>query len=471
MAWSRNTHAPHRARRVGAFAPVLVAVGLVAAACGGDNSSKTASSTAASGASATSAPAASSAAPSGGASTSASSANANVDCTDFIKKTFASDGGDLGGGRTIKAGAGLLLGTSQAYYGQQSQKGIDLAVKQIKEAGGPDFQFDVKDLTITPTAGADVARSWGGSGIHLALAAGFFGTGSMIPVIAQDKILTFDPGGGTSTTFQGKDFAWGARAITPDDALPGVTEWLKKNKPDAKRWAIAGYDIGDLTKGSTKALEGLAASNGAQVVGQALFALPGQGTPDYPSIMGKLRGMNPDVIFLWTWGSDPAAFMKQYATSGMHAMVVGPDFGSSTVGIAGKAFDGYNFAYDYFDASSPGNAWGQCFVQAFRQEYKEDPDYYPANYYEDTFFLWETVKRVLKAGGDINDGDALQKALVSNLTLASVYGAGSPTGTITLDPGTHSVAKRPMGLFEVKDGKPKAAAYFNIAGADYNPAS
>jgi hypothetical protein len=68
-------------------------------------------------------------------------------------------------------------------------------------------------------------------------------------------------------------------------------------------------------------------------------------------------------------------------------------------------------------------------------------------------------------------GDALQNALVTNLTLPSVYGGDATTiGTFTLDPNTHSVIKREMGVFEYKGGKVTPKAFFNIGGADYRSA-
>ena len=67
--------------------------------------------------------------------------------------------------------------------------------------------------------------------------------------------------------------------------------------------------------------------------------------------------------------------------------------------------------------------------------------------------MWEVMRRVLADGGEINDGDALDKALQTNLTVVSVYGGDESTvGTYTLDPTTHSVIKREMGVFEYKGG-------------------
>ncbi|MEI7991690.1 MAG: ABC transporter substrate-binding protein [Actinomycetota bacterium] len=444
-----------RYRRRALVASFAAVTGLLVAACGGGNSTKPTETTEKSTTESTS------------ASNTGDSTVANGGA-DFIKNTFAKDTAHLGGGLKIEIGAAMLLSTSQAYYGQEALKGMELAAAEIKAAGGPEFTFTTKDLAVSTTAGADGAREWGEKGkIHMALAAGFFGTGSMIPLIDQYKILTIDPGGGTSTVFQGKPYAWGGRAITPDDSLAGVVEYLKTAMPAAKRWAITGYDIGDLTKGTIAVLKALATSAGAEIVGQALVPLPSAGTADYPKAIDQLRSMKPDVIFNWVWGSDPAAFMKAYALSGMTAPVIGPDFGATTVDVAGSAFDGYMFAYDYFDAVNPQNPWAKHFVDAFRTKHGTDPDYYPANYYEDVYIFWEIVQRTLAAGGDVTNGADLQKAMLENLTFPSVYGTGDVTGSIAFDATSHSLAFRPMGLFVLKDGKPQPLAYFNIGGKDF----
>ena len=52
-----------------------------------------------------------------------------------------------------------------------------------------------------------------------------------------------------------------------------------------------------------------------------------------------------------------------------------------------------------------------------------------------------------------------------------MYGGDDTTlGTYTLDPKTHSVIKREMGVFEYKAGKVTPKAFFNIGGADYRTA-
>ncbi len=56
----------------------------------------------------------------------------------------------------------------------------------------------------------------------------------MLAGTKQFKIFTLDGGGGTSNFGQGKDYFWGTRAITPNDALPGLFMYIKQKYPDLK---------------------------------------------------------------------------------------------------------------------------------------------------------------------------------------------------------------------------------------------
>jgi branched-chain amino acid transport system substrate-binding protein len=110
----------------------------------------------------------------------------------------------------------------------------------------------------------------------------------------------------------------------------------------------------------------------------------------------------------------------------------------------------------------------KLFVSEFKSAYGDEPDFYAANYYEDTLGMWDLVRRVLAKGGDINSGVDLQNALKDKPELVSVYGGDETTaGSFTMDPTTHSVVRRQMGVFQRKDGKVTTLALFNIGGADY----
>src|SRR3954470_7847704 len=325
--------------------------------------------------------------------TSNTAANAKVD-PDFIKKTFGGGGAAAGEGLTITLGATLLLSTFQAFYGQQSLKGMKLAAKQIKAAGGPEFQFETRDIAASTTAGADAVREFASAGIGGVLAGNIFNVGSMVGPLAQAKILGIDPGGGTSTLFQSQPYVWGARALAPNDTFPIALQYITKKMYGTKTIVLMNSNFGDFSKAIEDDFRSAVSKfgpSGAEVkVVQYQTSQSGGG--DFTSAMTELRNIQPDVIFTPFYGSDPATFMKKYATAGLKGTVMGADFSSSTVDIAGSAFDGFLFAGDYFD-ENPRSDWGRHFIASFYDKYKEVPDYFPANYYESTFIFWELVKR------------------------------------------------------------------------------
>ncbi len=372
-----------------------------------------------------------------------------------------------GAGMNIKVGCVLAFSGSGAYYGADMSKAVNLAVKHIKAAGGPNFQIVYKDhKSGDAQAGATAGRELGSSGIHLMLSSYSAGIGSMLPAIAQYKMLTLDGGGGAATAFQKKPFFYGSRAVTPDDTYEGVYKYVASKMPKAKRVALVVWDLGDavLNPGIAR-LKAALGKHGMELVHVERTQI---GATDFSSALAAVKAANPAIVQLGEWGLDPGYFMKQFATSGINAQVIGSEFTPPAENIAGKTYDKYWFAFDFFDAARPTNPWANFFVPRFQKTYKYQPDFYAANYYEDLFALWEVVRRVIASGGNVNSGDDLQAALLKKPTFPSVYG-GTKTkvGTWGIDKVSHSVADRTMGLFAVKGGKPRMLAQFNLGGRAY----
>jgi branched-chain amino acid transport system substrate-binding protein len=401
------------------------------------------------------------------------SALAGVDVADAnvgaqLKKMLNLPSGKAAGkGLNIKVGCVLAFSGSGAYYGADMSKAVNLAVKHIKAAGGPNFQIVYKDhKSGDAQAGATAGREIGSAGIDLMLSSYSAGIGSMLPAIAQYKIFTLDGGGGAATAFQKKPFFYGARAVTPDDTYEGTYKYVARKMPKAKRVALVVWDLGDavLNPGIAR-LKTALGKRGMELVHIERTQI---GATDFSSTLAGVKASNPDIVQLGEWGLDPGYFMKQYATSGINAQVIGSEFTPPAENIAGSAYDKYWFAFDFFDAVKPTNPWAKLFVPQFRSTYKYQPDFYAANYYEDLFALWEVVRRVIASGGSISSGDDLQKAMLKKPTFPSLYG-GTPAkvGTWGIDRVSHSVADRTMGLFSVKGGRASMLAQFNLGGRDF----
>ena len=448
-----------------AFGPAILA------ACGGDNSGSSSATTAASGGGATTAAGAATTA-AGGAATTAGGSTGAIPTPADLGALLGVDEATSGKGMTIDAGAVLALTGTGSFYGKTMSAGLNLAAKHIEAAGGPKINLIYLDhKSGDAAAGKAAITELGSKNVPAKFASYVDDLGVMLDGTAQYKIFTLDGGGGTSEFGKGKPYFWGTRAVTPNDPMPGLFKYTKETLPDAKTVGLMGWDVGEPSNGIIKAdilkkiADGGYTHNG-------LYELVPVGGQDFSQVIPKIKANEPDILLVSIYGQDPGSFANQAATAGLKAATFNFEFTPDGVNASKGTYDkdGYTFAYDYFDPLNPKSPLAKLFVQDFKKDNGGDlPDFYAANFYENAFVLWEVIRRVLKAGGDIKSGDALDKALQSDLTVVSVYGGDDTTlGSYTLDPTTHSVTKRQMGVFEYKGGKVTPKAFFGIGGENYS---
>lgn len=363
-------------------------------------------------------------------------------------------------------GAVLAFTGSGSYYGEVMSRGIKIAVKHISQLGGPDFNVQYyNDGSGVPADGVTAVREMASSKIGVCLASYNDDEGAMFSGVAEYKILSLDGGGGTGLFGNGKPYFWGLRANTPTGPLPGVVKYVQLKMPHVKTVAM---DIWDLGTFDTPILDDekrrwTAAGRKFGPVEETAV-----GATDYSSAIQALKSANPDLVLTGLWGLDPGYFMKEYVTSGINKQVIGSEFTDVAQKVAGSAYNNYWYAFDFFNSYRPPNPWAALFVDEYRKTYGSYPDFYAANYYEDTFIIWDLIRRVLAKGGDPTSGTQLQDALEEKPQFPSVYGGDAThPGELVIDPVTHSPSRRPMGLFDYNYGNIKPLAYFNIDGADF----
>jgi len=391
-----------------------------------------------------------------------------------LGKVLGIDPANAGKGLAFKMGAVLALSGTGSFYGKTMSRGIDLAVKHIAAAGGPNIQVTYKDhKSGDAQAGQTAITELGEAGFPAKLASYADDLGAMLKGTAQYKMFTMDGGGGTSIFAQKMPFFWGTRAITPNDPLPGLFQFLKQTLPGKTKVGLAGWDVGEPSNGIVKK-DILQKISDAGFQHNGLYELTPVGSQDYSQVLPKIKANEPDILLLGLYGQDPGSFLNQSITSGIKSKMIGFEFTPDGVSASKGTYDsvGWTFAYDFFDPDHVQSNLGNLFVDEFKKAYGGDkPDFYAANYYEDTLNMWQIIARVLKKGGDPTKGDQLEAALEENLTLTSVYGgSGDTPGTYSLDPTTHTVNAREMGVFEYKGGKVTPKAFFGLNGKDFKMA-
>ncbi len=460
--------------RLGLYGAGAIAAPGLLAACGDDDDSSSGGATTAGGGPGTTAGGSATTA-GGAATTTGGSAAPSGDVGAELAELLQIDpNADNAKGVDFTMGAVLALTGNGSYYGTTMTNGIDLAVRHVEAAGGPKINVIYKDhKSGDAQAGTQAMTELGTANVPAKLASYADDLGAMLAGTKQYKCFTLDGGGGTSIFAQGQDYFWGTRAITPNDALPGLLEYVKQTSPDAKTVGLTGWDIGEPNNSIVKEDILKKIADAGYEFNDLYELFPPQST-DYAATLTKIQANEPDVLLCGCYGQDPGFLLDQSQTAGLSALMYGFEFTPDGVNASNGAYDsvGWTFAYDYFDAGTPVSPLAKLFVREFEAANGgAPPDFYAANFYENVLVMWEVIRRVLAKGGDINDGAQLDAALQENLTVVSVYGGDESTvGTYTLDPTTHSVIKRPMGVFQYQDGAVTPLAYYGIAGADFTMA-
>jgi ABC-type branched-subunit amino acid transport system substrate-binding protein len=372
-----------------------------------------------------------------------------------------------GKGLTWRLGAALPLSGIGAADGEHTSNAVKLAAAHIKAAGGPGIEVAFADngsgdAAVSKQSIAELVAKK----VPAKVSSYVDGFGAMLEESAKNKILTLDGIGGTAMYAQGVPYFYGTRAITPNDALPGAFEWFKKTSPGKTRVGLVGWDVGGEAGQKIKD-DVLAKIEKAGMTFSGVYEMIPAGSTDFSAVLPKVKAGKVDLLLLGLAGQAPGAFQAQAKAAGVTAQELGMEFTQAAVAASKGVFDadGHTFAMDYFDAANPANPLASFFVKEYERVYGEKPDFYAANVYEDTLAMWDLVRRVLTKGGDINDGAQLLAALEANPSFASVYGGDPATvGTLTLDAKTHSVATRPMGVYEYKGGKVTPLATFGVDG-------
>ena len=351
---------------------------------------------------------------------------------------------------------------------QGDEPGRQAAAAQIKVADGITYDIHVADHKSgdVPTAIAATRQLVTQEDIKILQTSYGAPSEAIVPQIAQNKLLTFN-GGGSSPGQVGKDFLWQTRMIFGDDPCPGGLAWIAKQFPAAKKLAIVGTQENGVAGASTIAPAAWKALTGGEVVANEQHDV---GATDFTSIVAWIKSTSPDAILTFKLGDDVGYLVKQLREANVTVPIMGIEFTGQAATVAGAAYDTYNFATDFYDPANP-NPWNKIFVEGHNEMFGEDPEYYGANYYEQVFFVWQLVRRVLADAGDATDTTTLQESLKANPTFKSLYGGDeATTGEVSFSPEDHTISK-PMGVFSVKGGQPTKVADIVKVDADADPAT
>ena len=359
----------------------------------------------------------------------------------FLLAGFAS--AQCAAGEPIKIGVVTPLSGTYAGVGQPVRWGLELAAREINEAGGIGNRRVVllfEDEEANPSVAVQKAeRLFQVEKVDFLT--GMVNSGSTLAVgqlgERNNKLVSTTVSFADSITGEKCSpnvFRVNARAEQQSNAL---THWLGKEKPGARVFAIGpDYEMG---RSSVAAFKTGAAKNKVETVGEVFAPLDSK---DYSQYFGQLRAARPDTIYTSVAGNDAVRLLTQLNEFGIlrGVQVVGSSgtLTSQNIQAVGKASEGYITGSGYSPKlDTPAN---KRFVDAYRGMFKTDPDLFAADSYG---LLYAYKAAVEKAGS--TDTDKVRDAL-SDLSWET------PQGLKTIRAGDHQ-AMQAMYIVKVRDGQ------------------
>ncbi|MBQ7476027.1 MAG: ABC transporter substrate-binding protein [Selenomonadaceae bacterium] len=364
----------------------------------------------------------------------------------FLACSMFTGCGDGGGGSAnadeIVVGSNFELTGNHAQYGTNAAKGFKLAVQEVNDKGGINGK---KIKIVDADSKSDTAESVNSamkliSDNHVAAMVGPAVTASVIAesqVAADNKIPVIAPAATNPdvTVENGQVKPYIFRACFIDPQQSEVMAQFSSKDLNAKTAVIYMDSSSDYSKSLGKIFKEEFEAAGGKVLMEEFFVAKDQ---DFKAPLTKLQGANADVMFVPAYYEEVGKIVKQARELGINSIILGTDGwdDSKVVEIAGAdALNNTYFCTHYFD----GDAEVKDFINAYKEEYKEDPNVFAALGYDAGKMLIDAIER----GGDTSEKIRANIESIKNLKVG--------TGTVTMDAKTHNPIKG-IVVLENKNG-------------------
>jgi branched-chain amino acid transport system substrate-binding protein len=342
------------------------------------------------------------------------------------------------------ADAPALIGVSgpltgpNAQYGAQWKASFDLAIEQIKAAGGPALEYVFEDSQADPRQSVAIAQKFVNDDRIVIEVGDFSSTASMAasPIYQRGKLVQFGQTNSHPDFTKGGDYMWSS-SITQAEEQPNLADYAV-NGLGLKKLAVLHLNT-DWGTTSKNFFVKAAQDKGAEVVATEAF-LPGE--KDFRSTLVRLRDANPTGLILEAYYADAAVIARQVRDLGLKQPIaaVGSVYSPKLLELGGDAVNGIYTQANFFPEDPRPEV--QSFVRAFEAKYGRSPDGFNATAY-DTFIL---IGALVKQFGATREG--IHEGLAKITDVPSVV-----YGSMTFDPATRRVAGAKYERLVVKDNK------------------
>lgn len=357
--------------------------------------------------------------------------------------------------KEIVIGGNFELSGNVATFGSAAVNGAKLYFDEVNAAGGvlgKQIKFVTLDNKSDSTESANVAtRLITQDKVVAILGATTSGnTLGYIQVAADNKIpvlsssatnpdVTVDP-----NTKAVREYVFRACFIDPFQGT--VMANFSLQDLSAKTAVIYVDNQSPYSKGLAQFYEESFTKQGGTIVGKEAYVPEDQ---DFKATLTKIKGMNPDVVYLPGYYEQVGKIVKQARELGINVPFLGGDGWDSPklAEIAGPAaLNGTYFSNHYSSEQDDPNV--KAFVEKYKAKFNETPDSMAALGYDAAVLIVEAVK----ASGD-GTSEKIKEALAATKDVQAV------TGKLSLD-ANHNPIKG-AAILEMVEGKQVYKTYVN----------
>jgi branched-chain amino acid transport system substrate-binding protein len=344
----------------------------------------------------------------------------------------------------IRLGVNAELTGSKPAVGASCKNAAELLVAQINQSGGLKLGDKAWKVTLFVEDNEDKAESAAAAAQKLitqnnVLAiVGPNASGNAIPTarICEDAgVIMVSPWSTNPKTTEGKEYVF--RACFIDDFQGQVMAKFARVNLKALTAAVL-YDVAsEYNKGIAEFFKKFFEENGGKVVAFESYT---KGDMDFSSQLTKIKGTDPDVLFLPNYYNEVPLQAQQARRLGLTSAIIGSDsWGSEELlRLGGKDLEGCFFSTHY--AQDIATEKAQKFIKDYEAKYGQKPDDVAALTYDAGNLL---IAAISKAGAP--DRQKVRDALA---TIAEFEGV---TGNMQFK-GTGDPVKSAV-ILQIKDGK------------------
>ena len=345
----------------------------------------------------------------------------------------------------IKIGGNFELTGGIANFGKQTVNGIQMAFKEINAAGGVNgkqLKLILADNKSEPAEATNAVTKLITQDKVVAVLGPVASSNVLATLqVAQDNKIPVLTATGTNekiTVDGGKVRPFAFRGCFIDPFQGKVMANFATNTVKAKTAVIFVDQSSDYSKGLKQSFEEAFVKNGGKVLSTEAFLQKDQ---DFKATLTKIKGLNPEVVFIPAYYEEVGKIVKQARELGINIPLLGTDGWDDpkVVEIAGaKALNNTYFSNHY--SSQDTDPAVVKFVAAYKKEYNQEPSALAALGYDSGLMIADAIKR---AGS--TEGAKIAEALAKTKDLKV------STGILTID-ANHNPVKSAV-VIEMKDGK------------------